>query len=231
MSEETLITGWPDLAPLVLSFKLAAITTLVLLIAGTPLAWWLANTRSRFKPAIQSLVAMPIVLPPTVMGFYLLVLLGPYGAIGSWWVELTGSTLTFSFAGLVIASCFYSLPFTVQPLQGAFESLGPKEVEAARTLGASPIDAFFSVVVPLSVPGFLTAMVLSFAHTLGEFGVVLMVGGNIPGETRLISIAIYDHVESLNYAAAHTLSLTLLTFAFLILLTLFVLNRRLARHG
>ena len=231
MSEGTLITGWPDLAPLVLSFKLAAITTLVLLIAGTPLAWWLANTRSRFKPAIQSLVAMPIVLPPTVMGFYLLVLLGPYGAIGSWWVELTGSTLTFSFTGLVIASCFYSLPFAVQPLQSAFESLGVKEVEAARTLGANSLDAFFSIVVPLSAPGFLTALVLSFAHTLGEFGVVLMVGGNIPGETRLVSIAIYDHVESLNYAAAHTLSLTLLSFAFLILLTMYVFNRRLARHA
>jgi len=231
MSEETLITGWPDLASLVLSFKLAAITTLVLLIAGTPLAWWLANTRSRFKPAIQSLVALPIVLPPTVMGFYLLVLLGPYGAIGSWWVELTGSTLTFSFTGLVIASCFYSLPFAVQPLQGAFESLGSKEIEAARTLGASSPDAFFSIVVPLSAPGFLTALVLSFAHTLGEFGVVLMVGGNIPGETRLISIAIYDHVESLNYAAAHVLALTLLGFAFLILLTMFVFNRRLRRHA
>jgi len=231
MNEGAIVTGWPDLAPLVLSFKLAAITTLVLLVAGTPLAWWLANTRSRFKPAIQSLVALPIVLPPTVMGFYLLVLLGPYGTLGSWWVELTGSTLTFSFTGLVIASCFYSLPFAIQPLQAAFESLGQKEVEAARTLGATPLDAFFSIVVPLSAPGFLTALVLSFAHTLGEFGVVLMVGGNIPGETRLISIAIYDHVESLNYAAAHTLSLTLLGFAFLILLTMFVLNRRLARHA
>ncbi len=231
MNEGAIVTGWPDLAPLVLSFKLAAITTLVLLVAGTPLAWWLANTRSRFKPAIQSLVALPIVLPPTVMGFYLLVLLGPYGTLGSWWVELTGSTLTFSFTGLVIASCFYSLPFAVQPLQAAFESLGQKEIEAARTLGATPLDAFFSIVVPLSAPGFLTALVLSFAHTLGEFGVVLMVGGNIPGETRLISIAIYDHVESLNYAAAHTLSLTLLGFAFLILLTMFVLNRRLARHA
>ena len=226
-----MLSAWPDLGPLWLSVQLAAITSILLLAAGAPLAWWLANTRSRFKPAIQALVAMPIVLPPTVMGFYLLVVLGPYGAIGSWWVELTGSALTFSFAGLVIASCFYSLPFAVQPLQGAFESMGRQELEAARTLGASPIDAFFSVVVPLSAPGFLTAVVLSFAHTLGEFGVVLMVGGNIPGETRLISIAIYDHVESLNYAAAHSLSLTLLGFAFLILLTMFLLNRRLARHA
>ncbi len=226
-----MLSAWPDLGPLWLSVQLAAITSMLLLAAGTPLAWWLANTRSRWKPAIQALVAMPIVLPPTVMGFYLLIVLGPYGAIGSWWVELTGSALTFSFAGLVIASCFYSLPFAVQPLQSAFESMGRQELEAARTLGASPIDAFLSVVVPLSAPGFLTALVLSFAHTLGEFGVVLMIGGNIPGETRLISIAIYDHVESLNYAAAHSLSLTLLGFAFLILLTMFLLNRRLARHA
>ena len=230
MSGESFLLDWPDLGPLWLSVKLAAITTLILIVVGTAIAWWLANTRSRAKPVIQSLVALPIVLPPTVMGFYLLILLGPYGGIGSWWVELTGSALTFSFTGLVIASCFYSLPFAVQPLQGAFESMGRKELEAARTLGASPIDAFFSIVVPLSAPGFLTALVLSFAHTLGEFGVVLMVGGNIPGETRLISIAIYDHVESLNYAAAHALSLTLLGFAFLILLTMFLLNRRLLRH-
>lgn len=219
-----------NLGPLWLSVKLAAITTLILLIVGTAIAWWLANTRSRAKPVVQSLVALPIVLPPTVMGFYLLVLLGPYGAIGGWWVELTGSALTFSFLGLVIASCFYSLPFAVQPLQSAFESLGRKELEAAHTLGASPIDAFFSIVVPLSAPGFLTAIVLSFAHTLGEFGVVLMVGGNIPGETRLISIAIYDHVESMNYAAAHALSLTLLGFAFSILLAMYWLNRRWSRH-
>ena len=220
-----------NLGPLWLSVKLAAITTLILLIVGTAIAWWLANTRSRAKPVVQSLVALPIVLPPTVMGFYLLILLGPYGAIGGWWVELTGSALTFSFLGLVIASCFYSLPFAVQPLQSAFESLGRKEVEAAHTLGASPIDAFFSIVVPLSAPGFLTAIVLSFAHTLGEFGVVLMVGGNIPGETRLISIAIFDHVESMNYAAAHALSLTLLGFAFSVLLAMYWLNRRWLRHG
>jgi len=219
-----------NLGPLWLSVKLAAITTLILLIVGTAIAWWLANTRSRAKPVVQSLVALPIVLPPTVMGFYLLILLGPYGAIGGWWVELTGSALTFSFLGLVIASCFYSLPFAVQPLQSAFESLGRKELEAAHTLGASPIDAFFSIVVPLSAPGFLTAIVLSFAHTLGEFGVVLMVGGNIPGETRLISIAIYDHVESMNYAAAHALSLTLLGFAFSILLAMYWLNRRWLQH-
>lgn len=218
-----------SLGPLWLSVQLATVTTAILVVLGTPLAWWLANTGSRLKPVIQSVVALPIVLPPTVLGFYLLVVLGPYGSIGSWWVELTGSTLTFSFTGLVIASCFYSLPFAVQPLQSAFESLGRNEVEAARTLGATKLDAFMSVVVPMSAPGFLTALVLSFAHTLGEFGVVLMVGGNIPGETRVISIAIFDHVESLNYDAAHQLSGILLVFAFAVLLSMYLLNRRLVR--
>ncbi len=219
-----------ELGPLYLSIQLAAMTTIVLLVVGTPVAWWLANTRSRFRPAIQAVVALPIVLPPTVLGFYLLILMGPYGALGSWWVSLTGEALTFSFTGLVIASVFYSLPFAVQPLQTAFESLGRQPVEAARTLGASRIDAFLSVVVPLSAPGFLAAIVLSFAHTLGEFGVVLMVGGNIPDKTRVISIAIFDHVESLNYAAAHKLSAILLTFAFVVLLFMFAVNRRLARR-
>ena len=218
------------LGPLYLSIQLAATTTLILLLLGTPLSWWLANTRSAAKPVIQALVALPIVLPPTVLGFYLLVVLGPYGAIGSWWVKLTGETLTFSFSGLVIASCFYSLPFAVQPMQGAFESLGRQPLEAARTLGAGPVDAFLSVAVPMSAPGFLTAIVLSFAHTLGEFGVVLMVGGNIPGETRVISIAIFDHVESLNYSAAHQLSALLLVFAFAVLLGMFLVNRRLSRR-
>ncbi|MGB5165388.1 MAG: molybdate ABC transporter permease subunit [Woeseiaceae bacterium] len=212
--------------PLLLSLQLATITTLLLLLIATPLAWWLSATRSRAKPLVQSLVALPIVLPPTVIGFYLLVLLGPYGAIGRWWFELTGSTLTFSFSGLVIASCIYSLPFAVQPLQSAFEMIGRKHVEAAWTLGASKLDAFFSVVVPQARYGFLNAIVLSFAHTLGEFGVVLMVGGNIPGETRVISIAIYDHVESLNYADAHVMSALLLALAFVVLLTMFIVNRR-----
>lgn len=212
--------------PLLLSLQLATITTLLLLLIATPLAWWLSATRSRTKPLVQSLVALPIVLPPTVIGFYLLVLLGPYGAIGRWWFELTGSTLTFSFSGLVIASCIYSLPFAVQPLQSAFEMIGRKHVEAAWTLGASKLDAFFSVIVPQARYGFLNAIVLSFAHTLGEFGVVLMVGGNIPGETRVISIAIYDHVESLNYADAHVMSALLLALAFVVLLTMFIVNRR-----
>ena len=212
--------------PLLLSLQLAAVTTLILIALGTPLAWWLSRTGSRMKPAIQAIVALPIVLPPTVMGFYLLIVLGPYGAIGRWWVEVTGDALTFSFSGLVIASCVYSLPFAVQPLQSAFESLGNQSIEAARTLGASRLDAFFTIAVPLSAPGFITAMVLSFAHTLGEFGVVLMVGGNIPGETRVVSIAIYDYVESLDYASAHRLSIVLVLFAFVVLLSMFLFNRK-----
>jgi molybdate transport system permease protein len=216
--------------PLWLSVQLAAVTTLILILAGAPLAWWLAQTETRWKPVVQSVVAMPIVLPPTVLGFYLLILLGPEGAIGSWWAKLTDSALTFSFAGLVVASCVYSLPFAVQPMQNAFEDLPERVLERAWTLGASRLDAFFSVAVPMSVRGFVSAAVLSFAHTLGEFGVVLMVGGNIPGETRVVSIAIYDHVESLEYAAAHRLSLLLLVFAFAVLFAMFALNRRWSRR-
>lgn len=212
--------------PLWLSAQLAFVTMVILILAGTPLAWWLSQTSSRWKPAAQAVVAMPIVLPPTVLGFYLLILLGPDGSIGKWWVQLTGSTLTFSFTGLVIASCIYSLPFAVQPIQNAFEALPRQTLERAWTLGASRLDAFFSVVVPLSVRGFVSGMVLAFAHTLGEFGVVLMVGGNIPGETRVASIAIYDHVESLNYAAAHRMSLLLLGFAFVVLFGMYLFNRR-----
>jgi molybdate transport system permease protein len=212
--------------PLWLSVQLAGITTVLLILIATPIAWWLAQSQSRWKPVVQTVVALPIVLPPTVMGFYLLIVLGPAGAIGSWWVELTGNALTFSFLGLVIASCLYSLPFAVQPLVAAFESLGKRNLEAAWTLGATRMDAFFSVAVPLSLRGYLSAVVLSFAHTLGEFGVVLMVGGNIPGETRVISIAIYDQVESLNYTAAHQLSAVLLVVAFLALFAMFFVNRR-----
>ncbi len=215
-----------DFGPLWLSAKLAIVTTVVLILVGAPLAWWLSQTRSRWQPVVQAAVAMPIVLPPTVLGFYLLILLGPNGAIGSWWVQLTGDTLTFSFTGLVIASCIYSLPFAVQPMQNAFEALPRKNLEAAWTLGASKLDAFFSVAAPLSVRGFVSAIVLAFAHTLGEFGVVLMVGGNIPGETRVVSIAIYDHVESLDYSSAHQLSLALIVFAFVTLFAMFVINRR-----
>lgn len=224
------MSGLTDAGALWLSVRLAAITTVLLVLLGTPLAWWLSGTRSRLKPAIEATVALPIVLPPTVMGFYLLILLGPYGAFGRWWVDVTGSSLTFSFAGLVVASCVYSLPFAVQPLQHAFEAIGRREIEAASTLGASPADAFFSVAVPLSARGFLSAVVLCFAHTLGEFGVVLMVGGNIPGETRTISIAIYDQVEALNYGVAHRLSIILLAFAFLAMLTMYAVNRRWRGH-
>jgi molybdate transport system permease protein len=212
--------------PLWLSVQLAGITTVVLMIVATPIAWWLAQSSSRWKPIVQTTVALPIVLPPTVLGFYLLIVLGPGGAIGSWWVELTGTALTFSFAGLVIASCLYSLPFAVQPLVVAFESLGQRNLEAAWTLGASRMDAFFSVALPLSMRGYLSAIALSFASTLGEFGVVLMVGGNIPGETRVISIAIYDQVESLNYSSAHQLSAVLLVVAFIALFAMFFINRQ-----
>ena len=218
------------LTALWLSAQLAAVTTIVLLTVGTPLAWWLANTGSRWKPLVQSVVAMPIVLPPTVLGFYLLILLGPNGAIGSFWVSLTGNALTFTFTGLVIASCVYSLPFAVQPLVSVFESVGRQEYEAARTLGASRLDAFASVIGPLSAHGFLSAIVLAFAHTLGEFGVVLMVGGSIPGETRVIAIEIFDRVETLDYALAHKLSALLLVFAFVVLITMYVFNRRLVRR-
>ena len=215
-----------DLAPLWLSAKLALVTSMILLLLGAPLAWWLSQNRSRWQAVVQAVVAMPIVLPPTVLGFYLLIVLGPQGAIGSWWVRLSGETLTFSFAGLVIASCVYSLPFAVQPMQNAFESLSRSHLEAAWTLGASKLDAFFSIAVPLSVRGFISAAVLCFAHTLGEFGVVLMVGGNIPGETRVVSIAIFDQVETLNYAEAHRLSLVLVVFAFITLFGMFLVNRR-----
>lgn len=215
----------PDLGPLWLSLALAGVTTFILLFLGTPLAWWLAGTRSRFRPAIEAVTALPLVLPPTVLGFYILIALGPASAVGGFWLDVTGEALTFSFSGLVVASVIYSLPFMVQPLQNAFESVGRGPVEAAATLRASPLDAFFSIVLPLSTRGFVTAAVLTFAHTIGEFGVVLMVGGNIPGETRVISIAIYEHVETLNYGAAHALSAGLIAFAFIVLLLVYSIRR------
>lgn len=217
----------PDLAPLLLTAKLAGLTTLILLLTGTPIAWWLANSKSKIKPFVEAVVALPIVLPPTVLGFYLLVILSPQSSLGGWWFELTGQALTFSFSGLVIASVIYSFPFVVQPIQNAFETVGRDMMETAYTLGAKPMDAFFTVAVPLAKRGFLTGGVLGFAHTLGEFGVVLMVGGNIPGETRVVSIAIYDHVESLEYGQAHELSVILLVFAFTIMLMMYVINHRL----
>lgn len=216
----------PNLGPLWLTLSLAAVTTVALLLLGTPLAWWLAHTRSRTKPVIEAVTALPLVLPPTVLGFYLLLFMNPEAPLGRFWLEATGTTLTFSFSGLVVASIVYSLPFMVQPLATAFSALGPKPLEAAAMLRASPLDTFFSVAVPLSARGFLTAIVLTFAHTLGEFGVVLMVGGNIPGETRVISIAIYEHVETLRYADAHWLSGILLAFSFSALVAVYSLNRR-----
>ena len=217
----------PDLGPLWLTLRLAAAATGILLLVGTPIAWWLVRTRSRFRPAFEAVIALPLVLPPTVLGFYLLLLLGPRSTLGGLWVRLTDSTLTFSFGGLLIASVLYSMPFMVQPLQGAFETVGREPMEAAATLRAAPLDAFFTVVVPLSVRGFLTAAVLTFAHTHGEFGVVLMVGGNIPGKTRVISIAIYEHVETLRYADAHALSAILLVFSFVVLAVVYTVNRTL----
>ena len=216
----------PDLGPFVLTLQLAAITTIILFALGVPLAWWLATTQSRTKPVIEAVTALPLVLPPTVIGFYLLVLLSPNTPLGSAWVTLTGDQLTFSFTGLVVASVIYSLPFMVQPLQSAFESVGRGPMEAAGTLGASQLDAFATVVLPLSARGFLTAGILSFAHTIGEFGVVLMVGGAIPGETRVISIQIYEAVESLDYGEAHTLSALLLAFSFTVLVLVYAINRK-----
>jgi len=218
---------FPGLEALILTAKLAAMTTIILLVIGTPVAWWLARSKNRFKPVIEAVVALPIVLPPTVLGFYLLVLLSPQSSFGGWWLELTGQTLTFSFSGLVIASVIYSFPFVVQPIQSAFETVGRDMMETAYTLGAKPLDAFFTVAVPLAKRGFLTGTVLGFAHTLGEFGVVLMVGGNIPGETRVVSIAIYDHVEALEYGQAHVLSGILLGTAFITILFMYVVNARL----
>lgn len=219
-----------DLSPIWLTLQLALTTTGLLLLLGTPLAWWLARTRSRLKPAIEALTALPLVLPPTVLGFYLLILMSPNTPLGSFWLTVTGDTLTFSFTGLVIASAFYSLPFMVQPLQTTFEAIGRAPLEAAASLRASPADAFRAVVLPLAQRGFITASVLSFAHTLGEFGVVLMVGGNIPGRTQLISIAIYEHVETLRYTEAHILSAGLIVFSFLVLLFVYSFNRRFPVH-
>jgi molybdate transport system permease protein len=214
-----------ELGPLWLSIQLASMTVLVLLSLATPLAWWLAFTRVRARVVVETIVALPLVLPPTVLGFYLLILMGPASTIGGLWVRITDTTLTFSFAGLVVASVIYSLPFAVQPLQGAFEAVGKAPLEAAATLGASPLQSFWRIASPLAVRGYVSAIVLSFAHTLGEFGVVLMVGGSIPGSTKVVSIAVYEHVETLNYGQAHLLSAVLLVFSFAVLLAVYVLNR------
>ena len=215
-----------ETGPIFITLQMAAVTTVILLILGTPLAWWLARTRRRWRGIVEAVVALPLVLPPTVLGFYLLVMLGPHGPVGALWEGMGGERLTFTFTGLVIGSVLYSLPFAVQPLMHAFEQLPRRPLEAAETLGAGPLDRFFSVVLPLSRRGYLVATTLAFAHTVGEFGVVLMIGGNIPGETRVLSIAIYDHVEVLDYASAHLLSAGLLAFSFLVLLAVYGWGRR-----
>jgi len=215
-----------DLTALAITLKLALLTTLILLLLGTPLAWWLARTRWRFRFLLDAVVAMPLVLPPTVLGFYLLIALGPHGPVGGMMETLGGRPLAFTFTGLVIGSVIYSMPFVVQPLQDAFSAVGRRPLEVAATLRASPLDRFLTVAVPLARPGFLTAAVLGFAHTVGEFGVVLMIGGNIPGETRVLSIAIYDHVDGLEYTRAHWLSAGLLLLSFLMLVLVYAFNRR-----
>jgi molybdate transport system permease protein len=216
-----------DYEPIVLTLQLATVTVLVLLVIGIPISWWLAHTRTRFRPVFEAVIALPLVLPPTVLGFYLLITLGPNGLIGKPMEAVTGSHLSFTFTGLVIASTFYSLPFVVQPLYNSFEAIGRDPLEAAWTLGASKWDAFWTVATPMALRGYITAIVLGFAHTLGEFGVVLMVGGSIPGKTKVLSIEIYDRVETLDYNQAHLLSASLLTFTFLTLLIVYYVNRKL----
>ncbi len=215
-----------DLTALGLTLRLALVSTLILLVMGTPLAWWLARTRWRYKFLLEAVVALPLVLPPTVLGFYLLVVLGSRGPLGSLMEWLGGRSLAFTFTGLVIGSVIYSMPFVVQPLQNAFSAVGRRPLEVAATLGASPLDRFFTVALPLAKPGFFTAAVLGFAHTVGEFGVVLMIGGNIPGKTQVVSIALYDHVEALQYGQAYALSAILLIISFALLVAVYALNRR-----
>ena len=215
-----------DLSAVRLTIELAGLTTLILMVVGTPIAWWLATTRSRLRGLFGALVALPLVLPPSVLGFYLLIALGPRGPLGALTQWLGLGLLPFTFAGLVVGSVFYSMPFVVQPLQQAFEAIGKRPLEVAATLRASPLDTFFSVVLPLARPGFITAAILGFAHTVGEFGVVLMIGGNIPERTRVVSVQIYDHVEALEYAEAHWLAGGMLVFSFLVLLALYTFNSR-----
>jgi len=224
-NEATLVSA-DDFAALSVTLKLASVSTVILLLLGTPLAWWLANTRCRAKIVVDAVVALPLILPPTVMGFYLLIALGPNGPLGKLMQNFGGASLAFTFTGLVIGSVVYSLPFVVQPLQDAFSGIGRRPLEVAATLRARPLDRFVTVVLPLARHGYLTALVLGFAHTVGEFGVVLMIGGSIPGETRVLSIAIYDHVEALEYGQAHLLSGALLLLSFLMLLILYGLKRR-----
>ena len=215
-----------DIATIWLTLRLATTVTILLLIFATPVAWWLARTNSWFKGPLSAIVALPLVLPPTVLGFYMLLAMGPNGAIGQLTLAFGLGTLPFTFWGLVVASMVYSLPFVVQPIQNAIEAIGNRPLEAAATLGAGPMDRFFTVVLPLAKPGFMTATILGFAHTVGEFGIVLMIGGSIPGETRVVSVQIYDHVESLQYAQAHALSGVMIVFSFVVLLMLYTFQRK-----
>ena len=222
MSPEFDLATWRAIQ---LTLELASLTTLILLVLATPLAWWLARTHSAWRAPVAAIVALPLVLPPTVLGFYLLVALGPNGPLGQFTLFMGWGTLPFTFAGLLLGSVIYSLPFAVQPIQHAFEAIGRRPLEVAATLRAGPVDAFFSVALPLARPGFLTAAILSFAHTIGEFGVVLMIGGNIPQQTRVVSTQIYGHVEALEYAQAHWLSAGMVAFSFVVLLSLSLLSR------
>jgi len=210
----------------VLTVQLASVTTVLLLCVATPLAWWLSQTRSRWRAPILAFVTLPLVLPPTVLGFYLLVAMGPQGWLGQWTQAMGWGLLSFTFSGLVLGSMVFSLPFAVQPLQHAFDAMGPRPMEVAATLGARPLDAFFSVALPLARPGMVTAAILTFAHTVGEFGVVLMIGGNVPGQTRVVSTQIYGHVEAMEYAQAHALAAGMLAFSFVVLLALAAVKRR-----
>ena len=221
-----MILSEQDLIALFVTLKLASISTIVLILIGTPIAWWLSHSHWRYKYFVEAIIALPLILPPTVLGFYLLVSLGPNGPIGGLSSAMGGESLAFTFTGLVIGSVVYSMPFVIQPLQNAFSAIGQRPLEVAATLGASPIDRFFSIAIPMARPGFITASVLGFAHTLGEFGVVLMIGGNIPGSTQVVSISIYDHVETLEYGQAHALSASLLLFSFVLLLIVYGANRR-----
>jgi len=215
-----------DISALLVTIKLASITTVILILIGTPIAWWLSQTRFKFKAVIEAIIALPLILPPTVLGFYLLMTLGTNGPIGNFMESLGGSSIAFTFTGLIVGSVIYSLPFVVQPLQNSFGSIGKQPMEVAATLGASKLDRFFTVAVPLARSGFITASVLGFAHTVGEFGVVLMIGGNIPGETGVLSIAIYDHVEAMEYGQAHVLAGGLLVLSFVMLLIVYIFNGR-----
>lgn len=215
----------PDLLALVTTLKMAALTTVILLLIGTPLAWYLANMQSRFKVIIEAIVALPLVLPPTVLGFYLLIAFSPQHLPGQLWQQATGQQLAFSFSAIVIGSVLYSMPFVIQPLQKAFEQLGEPLLEAGAMLGAGPLDRFFNIVLPITKASFITAASLGFAHTVGEFGVILMIGGNIPGETRVLSIALFDHVEAFDYAKAHVLAISLLVGSMLLLSAIYLLNR------